>query len=149
MPTRVSGGDRLTQRLKEIAEALGHNPEVKVGFPENSTYPDGTSLPMVAAINEFGSPRKNIPARPFMRATVWRHSAEWPALAGRLLVRNNYDVHKALSLMGEVIKGQMQQSITSGPWQKNAPSTIAAKGFDRPLISTGFLRRSITVEVKA
>src|SRR6478672_3144351 len=82
----VSGGDRWAQRLREIAVRLGTNPEVKVGFFENSTYPDGTSVPMVAAINEFGAPSRGQPPRPFMRNTIAKHRSEWPKAAAALLV---------------------------------------------------------------
>lgn len=35
-----------------------------------------------------------------------------------------------------------------GQWPKNSPITIASKGSDSPLIDTGQLRRSITVETR-
>jgi len=69
MAMGMSGGDRWQARLKEIEDRLKRNPEVHVGFPENSTYPDGTSLPMVAAINEYGA-NIRMPAR---TVTVYRN----------------------------------------------------------------------------
>lgn len=62
------GGDRLTKRLREIASRLDQPAELRVGFLEGSRYPDGTSLPMVAAIQEFGG-TINMPAR---QQTVFR-----------------------------------------------------------------------------
>lgn len=143
----VSGGDRLAQRLKEIAVRLGTNPEVKVGFLEGSTYPDGTSLPMVAAINEFGAPSRGQPPRPFIRNMIAAHRREWPKAAADLLATNDFDARKTLQLVGEGIKAQMQQSITDLLDPPLAPATVRRKGFDKPLINTGHMRNSIGVEV--
>jgi len=144
----VTGGDKLTAKLAAIAKRLGGNPVVHVGFLEGSRYSDGTSLPMVAAINEFGAPSRGQPPRPFMRNTVAKHKAEWPKAAAALLKANDYDIAKTLALVGEGIKGQMQQEITDFKDPPNAPSTIARKGFNKPLIDTGFMRNTIGVEVK-
>jgi hypothetical protein len=108
----VSGGDKLAAKLAEIAARLGQNPEVHVGFLENATYPNGTPVAMVAAIQEFGAPKVGIPPRPFMRNAVAAHKAEWPKAAADLLKATDYDVHKTLELVGEGIKGQIQQSIS-------------------------------------
>jgi hypothetical protein len=50
----VAGGDRLDRALAEIARRIGSDPHVNVGFLENATYPDGTSVAYIAAIQEFG-----------------------------------------------------------------------------------------------
>lgn len=47
--------------LRRVISAMNGPNSVEVGFFEGATYPDGTSLPMVAAINEFGG-TINIPA---------------------------------------------------------------------------------------
>ena len=39
------------------------------GIQGNAKYPDGTSIPMVALVHEFGSPSRGIPARPLFRRT--------------------------------------------------------------------------------
>ncbi|KPA87292.1 hypothetical protein PF66_06202 [Pseudomonas asplenii] len=49
-----SGGEALQRYLAGIAESISSGTGLKVGFLEGSTYPDGTSVPMVAAVNEFG-----------------------------------------------------------------------------------------------
>jgi len=147
MAVSVKGGDRLAARLKQIADRLGSEPVVKVGFAEGSTYPDGTSLPLVAALNEFGAPSRGQPPRPFMRNTVAKHGGDWPKAAAALLKANDYDAHKTLELVGEGIKGQMQTEIQTGSFAPLAPSTIRQKGHTKPLIDTGFMWQHITVEV--
>ncbi len=148
MPVSARGGDRFAAKLREIARRLGADPYVKVGFPQGSTYPDGTSLPLVAAVNEFGAPSRGQPARPFMRNTIKKHGKEWPKAAAKLLKANDYDAKKTLALVGEGIKGQLQQSIHDLVAPPLAQSTIDRKGFSKPLIETSFMWKSITVEVK-
>lgn len=58
----MSGGDRLMAHLDRILERVKSAQEVRVGFLEGATYPDGTPVPMVAAVQEFGG-SMNIPAR--------------------------------------------------------------------------------------
>ena len=130
----IRGGDRLALALSRIAAQLDKGGRLRVGFLENSTYPDGTSVPMVAAIQEFGAPSRGIPPRPYFRNMIAAKSEEWPdAIAGALRA-NDYDAEKALELAGHGIKGQLQQSIVDTMTPPNAESTIAKKGFDDPLI---------------
>ena len=46
------------------------NMVAQIGFPSGNNYEDGTPVAYVAAIQEFGAPAVNIPARPFMQPTV-------------------------------------------------------------------------------
>ena len=147
MPVSVKGGDKFESVLRGIGKRIGNGAHVNVGFPERATYPDGTSLPLVAAINEFGAPSRGQPPRPFMRNTVRKHGKDWPKAAANLLKANNYDTAKTLALVGEGIKGQMQQSIQDLISPPLAPSTIRRKGHSKPLIDSGFMWQHITAEV--
>lgn len=144
--------DRLQAALSEIQRKIGHD-KVRVGVLEGATYPDGTSLPMVAAVQEFGAAINDgtrtvvIPPRPFMRNTVANNSGQWPKLLGAALKVSDMDGHKALDIVGEKIVGQMQGEITALTDPPNAPATIAAKGSSKPLVDTGHLLRSIASEV--
>lgn len=51
----MTGGDGLKRRLEEIRKGLGQGEELRLGFLEGSTYPDGTPTASVAAIQEFGA----------------------------------------------------------------------------------------------
>jgi hypothetical protein len=50
--------------------------------------------------------------------------------------------------MGTVIKDQIVQSIVSTNSPPNAPSTVRRKGFDKPLIDTGVMQRSVDFVVE-
>ena len=66
----ISTGPGLRKRLSEIARGLDKAAKVRIGFLENATYPDGKPVAMIAAIQEFGAPARNIPPRPFFRQMI-------------------------------------------------------------------------------
>lgn len=58
----LSGGDKLQAYLDRLLARVSSAQAVRVGFLEGATYPDGTSVPMVAAVQEFGG-SMSIPER--------------------------------------------------------------------------------------
>lgn len=146
----LKGGDRLEAKLNELARNVERAARVRVGFLGGATYPDGTSVALVAAVNEFGQTRihPNQPPRPFFRRMIQEKSPEWPKAVGALLVEHNYDAHVTLDLTGTAIEGQLQQSITDFTSPPLAPITIARKGFSKPLIDTGQMLNSVKHEVE-
>jgi len=145
----VSGGAKLEAKLEELARKLKRGAVVKVGFLEGSTYPDGTSVPMVAAIQDFGAPAAGIPPRPFFRNMVADKKAGWPAALEKLLEQTGYDAERALALMGEGIAGQLRQSIIDTNDPPLAPATVKRKGHAQPLIDTGHMLQSVDYEVES
>jgi hypothetical protein len=186
-----SGGDKLEKKLREIAEKAGKANVVQVGFLSDATYPDGTSVAMVAAINEFGGTvtvpahevtinRKikesgefaaggqfvkaekanfatthmvesytvTIPPRPFFRGMVSDKSGEWGPALGKIIRAANYESSLALARLGKHIGEQLQDSIREFDSPENAKSTIAKKGFNKPLVDSGNMLRSVDFEVK-
>lgn len=184
----LHGGDRLQQYLDRLLARVSSGHAVRVGFLEGATYPDGTSVPMVAAVQEFGGsmniPERTqdlnfkvnantgksrfakadkanfaqtvtipahtvtIPARPFFRNMLDQKASGWGAQAGKALKAADFDAKVALTRMGELIQGELQESIRDFTNPALAPSTIRAKGFDKPLIQSGTLLRSVNYEVK-
>lgn len=144
----LSAGGGLEAALDKIASALKEGGTVRVGFLEGATYPDGTSVPMVAAINEFGAPSRKQPPRPFFRRMITAKSKEWPAAVEANLKATNYDAARTLILVGEGIVGQLRQSIVDLTEPPLAASTIKAKGFDKPLIWHSVMLNSVDYEVE-
>lgn len=64
-----------------------------------------------------------------------------------MLKAHHYDVPLALGAVGEIVKGQLVDTIQNFNQPPNATSTIAKKGFDKPLVDTGTLWRSIDYQV--
>jgi hypothetical protein len=144
-----SGGDRLEQALADISRRLGGDAGLRVGFLDGSKYPDGTPVAQVVAINEFGAPAAGIPERPAFRNMVEDKSPRWGAQLAGVLKAANYDAGVALERMGQYIGGQLQQSIVDLKDPPNAESTIARKGFDKPLVETGHELNSVGYETTA
>jgi hypothetical protein len=137
---KISGGDKLEKALAAIAEKVSKASAVDVGFLEGATYPDGTSVPMVAAIQEFGAPKAGIPPRPFFRSMIADKSPEWPAAVAGLLKANDYDGAKTLGQTGEAIKGQLQQAIIDTSDPPLSPVTLMLRKMrsaDPDLVVTG------------
>ncbi|MEG4669417.1 hypothetical protein UXP85_24475 [Enterobacter cloacae] len=146
--TTFSGGAALEAKLAELAEKLGDGKTLRVGFLEGATYPDGQSVPMVAAANEYGDPAMNRPPRPFFRNMIAEKSPEWPQDIAKIAEATGYDSEKMLGMMGEHIKGQLQGSIRDLMEPALSPVTIAKKGFSKPLIETSHMLNSVDYDIK-
>ena len=144
----IKGGDKLGLKLGELGKKVASAKVLRVGFLEGSTYPNGTTVATVAAIQEYGAPRAHIPPRPFFRNMIAAKKGEWPAAIADLLKANDYDAAVTLKKTGEAVAGQLRQSIVDLVTPSLAPSTIRRKGFDKPLIDTGLMLNSVAYEVK-
>ena len=143
----MSGGGKLEAYLAELSEKVTKAASVKIGFLENSRYPDGTPVAQIAAIQNFGAPSRGIPPRPFFSNMIAKHGSEWGDDVAELLERTGYDAHAALELMGEHIEGQLRDEIIATNSPPLKPETIRRKGFAKPLISTSHMIGSIDSEV--
>lgn len=94
-----------------MSSGLATGQTVEVGFLENATYPDGTLVAMVAAIQEYGAPKVGIPPRPFFRNMIAGESPHWAGDMAVVLKSRNFDGAAALADMGLEIKAELQESI--------------------------------------
>ena len=136
-------GKRYFEQLKKLAEM-----EVVVGYQEGQTYEDGTSLPQVAAYNEFGS--SDTPARPFMKQSFERHEDFLRAACKRVnnQLANGESVEVALDGLGSALRGLIQEEIRYGGFAPNAPSTIRKKKSEQPLIDGGTMRELVNYVIR-
>lgn len=143
----IKGGasDKLQRALGEIGRKLGSGAKVRVGFLEGATYPDGKPVALVAAWNEFGT--GTAPPRPFFRNMIAAKKDEWPKGIATQLKATDYDVQLTLDRAGFAVAGQLRQSIVDLVDPPLAPSTIARKGFDKPLIDQGIMLAAVDHEV--
>ena len=141
----VTGGDKIRDAFKRLADNLASAKSVQVGFLEDATYPDGMSVATVAALNEYG--HAHTPPRPFFRNMIRAKSGRWPQGLRAALADNDYKASTALNLLGATVAGQLQESITELRSPPLAPSTIKAKGHDKPLIDTGHMLGSVSYRV--
>lgn len=144
----VKGGDQVGRKLADLVRSVGESATLSVGFAEGATYPDGTSVPAVAALNEYGRPNKGQPPRPFFRRMLKENRDGWADTTAKLLRANDYDAKRAMEQLGAVVAGQLQKSIVDLVDPPLAPSTVARKGFDKPLINTSLMLKSVTHQVE-
>ena len=144
----IKGGDKLAKELQRMAGAVTTAENVKVGFLAGATYPDGKPVAMIAAIHNWGAPRAGIPPRPFFSNMIANKSPEWGPATGALLIANGYDAEKTLRMVGEAVAGQLRQSIVDTMAPPLAESTVARKGFAKPLVETGHMLNSVDYQVK-
>lgn len=138
------GGEKLQLALEGIARNAA-DASLKVGFMAGSTERDGTPTPQVAFWNEFGTSRT--PARPFFRSMIAEQSPGWSMRLQKAMTATGNDSRRALALLGVSIQGDLQQSIRGWQDPPNAPSTIKAKGFNKPLIDHNDMVNAVDYEV--
>lgn len=135
--------DELKRRL--IGERL-----VRVGFPQGKTEADGTPVAMIAAVHEFGSPEQGITERSFMRSSIRANAQKYVRLNKVNLVRivrGQLTADQALGQLGEMAKGDMQQTIRAGDFAPLKQATIDRKGSSKPLIDTSQMVQSVSYEL--
>lgn len=142
---QVKGGDLYKSRIRNIMRRLGAGAVLNVGVLAGAKYPDGLPVAQNALWQEFGTRR--MPARPAMRRTIERYGSTWPQAIADTARRTNYDTRRTLTIVGHGIRDQIVRSIAELTDPPLAPSTVARKGFDKPLIETGLYQNSIDFEI--
>jgi hypothetical protein len=147
----MTGGEKLKAFLKTINDHINLNadPVVSVGFLEGSTcgIHNDQPAPETAYRLEVGAPKAHIPPRPFFRTMIQTRKATWSKTLARFMKSSNYNVQQALSGLGLVMGEQLQLQITLTTDPPNAPSTIAGKGFDKPLEHSKNMKRAVSFRV--
>jgi len=137
--------DKALRRIREISKSINSPGSVKVGLPKGSNdYPDGTSVILVGAVQEFGSPIRGIPQRSYLRSTVVEKRKTYKALfrkLGKQIVQGKIDTDKALQIIGLTVQTDVRAKITD----IKEPTLKSREG--NPLVDTGHLRQSISFEV--
>lgn len=145
------------ERLRDVLRHLyASNKALKVGILENATNADtGASIAEYAYWNEFGTKDEEeqevIPARPFFRNAISDNTDTWAASIKNQLktmgVTDKNVVEKALKKTGQLMRSDIQQSISKGGFEPLAPATIKKKGKATPLIDTRDMFNAISYEV--
>lgn len=156
----ITGGGKIRYDFKQLdlfARSVSGDHVVKVGIFGNKTARTGKSKTKtnaeLGALHEFGSFSLGIPARSFLRWPLFFRQRfiikEASAGATKLMFNGQWIL--VLKRLGIACERAVLQAFASrgfGSWAPNAPSTIARKGSDAPLIDTGQLRRAIASKVE-
>lgn len=142
--------DKVMDALNGIASNI-ESLQVKAGFIDGATYPDGTPVAMVAAVNEYGDPARNQPPRQFFRNAIAQHESEWADTIARGMEKG-VDARTILSIVGEQIAGDVVQSIATLIEPPIKDATIAnrlRRGNEsvKPLVDTKVMIRDVHYEV--
>lgn len=108
-----------------------------------------TEMVTIAAVQEYGSPKKNIPSRPAFRNAFDNNKKKIENFTERtynqvLNLRWGISARNALFILGEFMTKLQKRSITKIDSPPNAAATIKAKGSSNPLIHHGQLRKNVT-----
>jgi len=120
---------RIARALSDRA-ALFEGRVAKVGIPAGKTYPDGTSIGYIAAIQEYGAPEVGIPPRPFMRLTRARKQADWTRQlteGAEAVVQRRLSLDGMLEAVGTVAAADMVETIARRVPPPLKPATIEAR----------------------
>jgi hypothetical protein len=150
-----SNGIKLDLKiLKEIEKELNTNEYVKIGIlGSKNSRNDANTNAGIGIVHEFGSASKNIPERSFLRMPLKEKLPNMLSDIGKSvilgIVRKNANLFlKKMGVLGEQIIQEAFDTGGFGKWQKLDDKTIKRKGFDKTLIDTTQLRKSVTSEVK-
>ena len=153
---KITQDNSGSEALEKLADQIKKS-KLEVGFFESATYPDGTPVAYVAAIQEFGYPAGNIPSRPFFRNAISNNDG-WKQLATKAMnavVEGRMELNQALNQMGLKMAADVKDSITDGSYEALKQSTLDARQSrkrtqgvaSKPLIDTGQMMRSVTYAV--
>lgn len=138
---KVKNSVKLADKVKDLLDEK----TLKVGFFESAKYDTGIPVAQVAQYQEFGT--RKIPPRPFLRGSIHENKDKWVKyLANQVEGAKNLDL--ALARLGEVMRNDIIKSIDNFTEPANAISTILAKKSSHPLIDTGFMKSSVTYEIR-
>jgi hypothetical protein len=134
---------RLELRLQRLASGMSGS--VEVGFEKGATYDDGMPVAQVAFWNEYGT--RKIPARPFFRTMLAKQANTLPKSLAKYLKETGFQGEKTLNIIGQKLQDELVVSIRNWTTPPNAPYTINKKGFNKPLVDTAHMMRSVSFKV--
>jgi len=137
--------DKIKATLERVPEEF-EGMVAQIGFPSGINYEDGTSVAYVAAIQEFGAPAVNIPARPFIQPTVKEKQETWTKIIESQLPKvalGKMTAFDVLDLVGISAAADIQTKISSIYSPPNSPATLARKNGTKPLVDTGLMLASV------
>lgn len=147
----------LIKLIKNLSKDF---PSVKVGILGDKAQKEHKDSKLTNAqigfLNEFGSFSRHIPKRSFLVTPLKVHLNSYikqkkslsPKEFEKAIEKGKQEEFaKKVGIVAEEVVQDAFATRGFGEWAPNAPSTIAQKGSDSPLIDTGELRRSISSEV--
>lgn len=142
---RDLGFNRIMRDLQKL-----DGMEVVAGMLKDSgKASNGASYVDIATWNEYGTRR--IPSRPFIRISADTNRQTWAKIAQQCV--NNVIDGDSPRDAAQVIGHRMVEDIRevfgdTSKLKANAPSTIAKKGRNEPLVDSGEMRRRVNFRIE-
>lgn len=134
---------RAAKEVKERKVKVGVLAEGKGAETEDQS---GLTVAEIAALLHFGTDK--IKKRPYLQMAFDQQREELVRMGEKLIglvLLGKVPIDKALGLLGAKLSAEAKKVITVGrQLEPNRPSTIKAKGSDRPLVDTGRLLNANT-----
>jgi phage gpG-like protein len=142
--------------IANIQKFISENAKIRIGILANEERPDGFGSVELACVHEFGSQKRGIPQRSFLRQTMVNRKDDF-----KTEIESNKEtiMKRIASGQGDMVLQKMgatwQKYVletfdNEGPnWAPLSPKTIAAriKNSDKILQDTGEMKKSITFMV--
>lgn len=146
--------------LEKLSDTLSNKLETKLGVlsDKNTRTTEGGEATNadLGLVHEFGSFKKNIPPRSWLRMPIERKAED----ISNFILKSKKEIteamaegdsemlYKKLGTAGEAVIQEAFGSAGFGQWKANSPSTIRAKKSSSPLIGElGELRGSVMSKV--
>jgi hypothetical protein len=157
---------KLNQFMDGLLHSGGYVVRVGIMGQKNTRSDDsGQTNADIGFIHEYGKPATAhspaIPERSFLRMPILFKSnviiketqqfIDLQSSGSKFIDKKPFDVVAVLTQLGIACERAILDAFDSRgfeKWKKNAPSTIARKHGEQPLIDLGFLRKSISSEVR-
>jgi hypothetical protein len=81
-------------------------------------------------MQEFGSPARSIPPRPFFRPTIEENSKDWSKIVGdgaRAIIDGKANYDQVMSGLGLQVVGDVQKTIATADYAPLSPITLALR----------------------
>ena len=142
---RDLGYNRIMRDLQKL-----YGMEVVAGMLKDSGKAEnGASYVDIATWNEYGTSR--IPSRPFIRISADTNKAAWGRLAQQCVndVIDGDNPRDAAQVVGHRMVEDIRKVFgDTSKLKANAPSTIAKKGRNEPLVYSGEMRRRVNFRIE-
>lgn len=138
------GWDKIMRDLEKL-----DGMEVVAGMLKDSgKASNGASYVDIATWNEYGTSR--IPSRPFIRISADTNRQAWAKMAQQCVnnVIDGDSPTEAAQVIGHRMVEDIRKVFGSSKLKANAPSTIAKKGRNEPLVDSGEMRRRVNFRIE-
>lgn len=141
------GYKKWVAEMKKVAK---NKPHVQLGVFGGDKDGEPSELLIIALTHEFGSEKKGIPSRSWLRGGIDAYEAQWQVLRlnlVRAVDAGKLTVEQALHILGQQAVADIKTHIRARIPPPLKPATIARKGSDLPLVDSGQFINSITYRV--